>query len=263
MSDAKDIATTSTGRAVAQFEGQSSAAAMLGMIHDALINPNIEAAKLVALTDVAIKLKALEQVEQFNFDKAAAIMEMPSIRRDGRIIIPGKGSEPDRIQGRFVKYESLQAVIDPILSAHNLVLTHNVDGTDNRITVQPVLTHRNGYVEKGGKMPLPLDTSGGKNNVQAAGSSVSYGMRYTACAMLHIRIHGIDDDGNGGEEGTSMDRLSAEQRELVDAGRSAAMRGSDHYTEWFKALSTAEKGWLVYEPYHGQNKEAAALADKV
>ncbi|WP_185835578.1 ERF family protein [Pseudomonas aeruginosa] len=38
------------------------------------------------------------------------------------------------------------------------------------------------------------DTSGNKNAVQAVASSVSYGKRYTAGALLNFTTHGEDDD---------------------------------------------------------------------
>jgi hypothetical protein len=44
-----------------------------------------------------------------------------------------------------------------------------------------VLSHELGHSEET-TMTLPLDTSGSKNNVQAVGSSTSYGKRYTATA---------------------------------------------------------------------------------
>ena len=85
-------------------------------------------------------------------------------------------------------------------------------------------------------------------------------MRYTYCAMVHIRIHGIDDDGNLGQAASNdpRDRWTAEQRELVTDGMSAAARGAEAYETWFKALSAAERGWLAFEGQHDQLKEAAA-----
>lgn len=233
---------------------------VLAMVLEAARDPNIDAAKVETMANLAMRMQDREREEQFNCDKVAAIIEMPAIRRDGRIVIPAKGSEPARVQGRFVKYESLQAVISPILARHNLVLTHNVDANGQMISVQPILSHTNGYVEKGGSMPLPLDTSGGKNNTQGAGSSVSYGMRYTACAMLHIRIHGIDDDASGQGEGNpdAASRYNQEQRGLIDDGRSAALQGSASYEAWFKNIPAAARGWLAMEGEHDKLKAAAA-----
>ncbi len=45
-------------------------------------------------------------------------------------------------------------------------------------------------------MPLPLDTSGSKNNIQGMGSSLTYGKRYLVTAMLNIVTEGEDKDGN-------------------------------------------------------------------
>lgn len=233
---------------------------MFAQIMELSKDPNA-AANITALGELQMKMMDYRKEEQFNTDKVAAIIAMPKIRRDGAIVIEGKNGASDRIQGRFVKYESLQKVIGPILADHNLVLTHNVDEADKGgVTVQPVLTHRNGYVEKGGKMPLPFDTSGGKNNTQGSGSSVSYGKRYTACAALNIKIEGEDNDGLGGT-GVPEEQLSTAKRDLVELGRAAANQGTEHYRQWFQNLSASEKGWLSMEPYHEQNKQAAQAAD--
>ena len=47
-------------------------------------------------------------------------------------------------------------------------------------------------------MAAPLDTSGGKSNVQGVGSTNSYLRRYIACNIFNIVIVGDDDDGTGG-----------------------------------------------------------------
>ncbi len=256
-----DIVTQSA-KELAKAGELSQVERMFSQIMEAASNPAVDASKMTALVDLQLRMMDRQKEEEFNRDKVAAIIEMPAIRRDGRIVIPAKGNEPERVQGRFVKYESLQAVIDPILAKHNLILTHHIDSNGTMLTVQPILSHTNGYVEKGGAMPLPLDTSGGKNNTQGAGSSVSYGMRYTATAMLHIRIHGIDDDGTGAGDGSAEDRMTTDQKALVAAGRDHATQGSKVYGEWFAGLTAAQKGWLAYEPYHGQNKHAAELVDQ-
>ncbi len=77
--------------------------------------------------------------------------------------------------------------------------------------------------------------------------------------MLHIRIHGIDDDATGqGEGGPSQDRYSQPQRDLIDAGRTAAMNGPPAYEAWFKSQSAAARGWLAMEGEHDRLKEVAA-----
>src|SRR5581483_8370196 len=57
-------------------------------------------------------------------------------------------------------------------------------------------SHKDGH-SRTASVPLALDTSGGKNNIQAMGSTTSYGRRYTMCMLLNIVTVGEDDDGKG------------------------------------------------------------------
>ena len=47
-------------------------------------------------------------------------------------------------------------------------------------------------------MPSALDTTGGKSDVQAVGSTNSFLRRYVACNIFNIVVVGDDDDGTGG-----------------------------------------------------------------
>jgi hypothetical protein len=47
-------------------------------------------------------------------------------------------------------------------------------------------------------MAAPMDTSGGKSNVQGVGSTNSYLRSYIACNIFNIMVVGDDDNGNGG-----------------------------------------------------------------
>ena len=64
------------------------------------------------------------------------------------------------------------------------------------LNVCAVLRHTGGHTETGDPMPVPLDTTGGKNNLQGYGSSLSYGKKYAAFAALNIITEGEDTDGN-------------------------------------------------------------------
>ncbi|MNE66080.1 ERF superfamily protein [compost metagenome] len=59
-----------------------------------------------------------------------------------------------------------------------------------------MLSHRDGHRETTSIL-LPADATGSKNAVQAVASSVSYGKRYTAGALLNFTTTGEDDDGQG------------------------------------------------------------------
>lgn len=234
----------------------SQSANIVAMVLEASRDPAIDAAKVQTMADLAMRLQDREQLQQFNADKVAAIIEMPTIRKDGAIIIPGKDGQAGRVQGHYAKYENLQAVVDPILAKHNLVITHNLGSQGPMPTVTPILSHRNGYVEKGEPFALPLETSGSKNNTQGAGSSASYGKRYTTCAMLNIRVAGEDDDGMAAG-GSREKNLQPFQVQLIKEANAAAKNGGGAYLSWFKGRDAAEKGWLVFEGYHQELKLAS------
>jgi hypothetical protein len=115
---------------------------------------------------------------------------------------------------------------------------------------------------------LPADVGKGRNDVQAIGSSVSYGKRYAAMAMLNLITRGLaeDDDGQagGGTPGDPYAALAEHERELVDEGRSKALEGMDAYAAWYKSVSAEQRGFLAYNKgpggrtWHDANKECAS-----
>jgi glutamate synthase domain-containing protein 1 len=86
-------------------------------------------------------------------------------------------------------------------------------------------------------MHLPADMSGSKNAVQAVGSSISYGKRYTAQALLNLTSRGSDDDakGAGGDGPITEDQFETLQ-ELV--GRSGA--DPEGFTKYMGVASLKE-----------------------
>ena len=62
------------------------------------------------------------------------------------------------------------------------------------IEVTCIITHKDGHSESC-SLAAPSDTSGGKNNIQAIGSTVTYLERYTLLALTGLAVKGMDDDG--------------------------------------------------------------------
>lgn len=83
-----------------------------------------------------------------------------------------------------------------------------LDGGQVRVTC--VLTHEKGHSERV-PMQAGLDQSGGKNNIQALGSSVTYLQRYTLLAATGMAVRGMDDDGKG----PPPEPITAEQSEDI------------------------------------------------
>jgi hypothetical protein len=137
-------------------------------------------------------------------------------------VIAERGGIKDRsgkVQSTYALWEDINDAIKPVLSRHGFALSFRTGQEEGRITVTGVLSHREGHSEET-TMHLPIDTSGSKNSVQAVGSSISYGKRYTAGALLNITSRGEDDDGKaaGGVALVSEEQVQALQNLIIEVG---------------------------------------------
>lgn len=78
--------------------------------------------------------------------------------------------------------------------AHHWEMVQNGQPS-NTIAVTCILTHERGHSEETTLEGQP-DQSGGKNNIQAVGSTVTYLQRYTLLAATGLAAGGTDTDGN-------------------------------------------------------------------
>jgi hypothetical protein len=132
--------------------------------------------------------RAISREAKSAFDAAMADMqpELPSIGERGKAVVQGS------TRYTFALWEDINAAIKPVLMRYGFALTFRTDFA-NGITITGVLSHRSGHREET-SITLPKDDTGSKNAVQAVASSVSYGKRYTASALLNLTSHGEDDD---------------------------------------------------------------------
>ncbi len=108
------------------------------------------------------------------------------------------------------------------------------------MTITATLSHIGGH-SRTESMPLPFDTSGSKNTVQAVGSTLSYGKRYLTCAMLNLVTVGEDDDAR------SVSQISEDQRLNIETLMSDARmneQGKSKFLEFMgvKTLADIQKG---------------------
>lgn len=164
----------------------------------AIFDPDVDADKVERVMRMAREFKQDEARAAYARALIAMKPKLPVIDRRGRIVITDKNNREIILQSTpYALYDDIDAAITPILAQFGFVLTHRTGSMpDGKVTVTGVLTHELGHAEES-MIALPLDTSGSKNNVQAAGSSISYGQRYTAKTLLNLRFKGEDDDGEG------------------------------------------------------------------
>jgi len=197
----------------------SDSASLIAVISRAASDPNVDIDKMERLMQMHERLT--ERAAKAAYFAALAEMqpELPVIERNGNIVIHKKDAPKTAenvIQSTsYALWEDINEAVRPLLAKHGFALSFRVKKDADRVEVTGVLSHREGHFEET-TLSLPMDTTGSKNNVQAIGSSTSYGKRYTAMALLNITTRGEDDDGKrGGDPGTITDEQRDELLALL------------------------------------------------
>jgi len=178
----------------AEIAPTDAGAAVLAVIARAAADPNVDVAKMQALLEMQERILAKQAEAEFTAAMARVQPQLPRITKKGRIEYEKNGkitSTP------FAKYEDVDAAIKPLLCGEGFSISFGTSPLEKGgITITATLSHRGGH-SKTVSMPLPFDTSGSKNSIQAVGSTLSYGKRYLVCAMLNIVTENEDDDATG------------------------------------------------------------------
>jgi hypothetical protein len=193
----------------------TDSAALIQVISRAASDPNVDIDKMERLMQMHERLTERSAKAAF----AAALAEMqpklPVIERKGLIKVPAKDGKTGH-ETPYALWEDINDKIKPFLADHGFALSFRIKKDADRVEVTGVLSHREGHSEET-TLSLPMDTTGSKNNVQAIGSSTSYGKRYTAMALLNITTRGEDDDGKAAGLGqTISDEQLKELQTLAD-----------------------------------------------
>lgn len=194
----------------AQLPAEPQPTTMIDIIARAARDPSVDIDKLERLFRMKLDIEARDAKAAYLAALAEMQPRLPVITKHG-VISKNEKDERGNKTGRqeamtkYARWEDVVEGITPILAEHGFSLSFRVaQPTPDRVAVSGVLGHRGGHTEET-TLSLPLDTSGAKNNVQGWGSSVSYGKRYTAFALLNISARGEDDDGNGPGMGEESD----------------------------------------------------------
>ena len=167
---------------------------IINAIERMAVNPEVNIDKLEKLLDMQMRVLDRDSLMAYNKDMASMQSEMPIISKTG-VIKDAHGNE----RSKYARFEDIVRVIQPLLEKHGFSVNFKADFNGNVLEIIGQVSHRMGHKEET-KMILPFDDSGAKNKVQAIGSSVSYGKRYTLCMLLNIAASGEDDDGHAAAE---------------------------------------------------------------
>lgn len=206
----------------------SDAAAIIQVIERAARDPNIDIDKMERLLQMQERIVARQAKAAYADALSRLQPTLPIIGERGSI-----KNNSGAVQSRYALWEDIVGVITPLLAAQGFSLSFRTGNKDGRIQVTGVLAHREGHSEET-SLDLPADTSGSKNAVQAVASSVSYGKRYTAGALLNLRSGEADDDA---QSAVQPPTLSANQIANIEALISEVGADKERFLKYLKVDS--------------------------
>lgn len=199
---------------------------------------HLDVDKMQAFFNLQCQVEDRDAKRLYNAARARLAPHLPVVAKSGKLEYEDKLHVGQKILiAKYAKWEDIERVLTPILAEHGFVMTFPADPrTDGGgLMMRCVLSHAAGHSESTQPFPVPLDSSGGKNNIQAYGSSMSYGMRYSARAMGLFRVEGEDDDGvAAGGMTVSLDEAAEIKKLMDEAG--VAQGGRDAVSDWFKDM---------------------------
>lgn len=199
---------------------QAESATILQVIQRAAADPQCDIEKMERLMQMHERFQARQAEQQYAEALASMQQELPSIAE--------RGDAAKRYT--YALWEDINEALKPILAKHGFALSFRIPRNDRGVEVEGVLSHRAGHSERTSIL-LPADTSGNKNAVQAVASSVSYGKRYTAGALLNFTTHGEDDDAF-----SSVQQPALDQQVVIDIlERVSEARDKDELSTIWKA----------------------------
>lgn len=184
----------------------SESAAIIAMIERAARDPAVDVDKMQRLFLMSVEAKANAARTEFLSAFARLQKDLPAVERKGT----GHNNK------KYARFEDFVATIKPKLAENGFSLSFRLEHTEKFIKVIGVLGHEAGHQEAT-EILLPADKSGNKNEVQAVGSTISYGKRYVGMTLLGIATEDEDDDGKAAGDGALItDEQAAFIRDKID-----------------------------------------------
>lgn len=188
MTAKKQIATKPANQVPAD-----PAAGVLAVIERAANNPEVDIDKMERLLVMQEKILNKQAETTFNQAMATAQSEMRPIAAD---------AENPQTRSKYASYKALDNALRPVYTAHGFALSFNTADSpqDKYIRVLCYVSHQAGF-SRTYHVDMPADGLGAKGGqvmtkTHAAGSAMTYGMRYLLKLIFNVAIGEDDDDGN-------------------------------------------------------------------
>lgn len=182
---------------------------MLDIIDRASRDPSVDIDKLERLIGLKKDMEAQQARVEFDRAMVAAQGEMKAIRTD---------LENPQTRSKYASYAQLDKAIRPIYSRHGFAVSFNTGDAprDNELRVLATLSHAGGH-RQDYRIDMPADGKGARGNdvmtkTHATGAAASYGQRYLYKLMFNLAVGDVDDDGNGADGQSDVERMGTGPR---------------------------------------------------
>lgn len=162
-----------------------ASADLMAVIARAAADDNVNVEKMERL--FALKERMDQQERERLFADALARIQAaaPRITQHGRTD-----------KAKFAKLEDIDFAMRPLMASEGFALSFDTEQADGKVMMVGRLSHRAGHHEEK-RLILPVDKGPGRNDIQAMGSTVSYGRRYLTKMFFNIIEVGEDNNGAG------------------------------------------------------------------
>lgn len=182
----------------------SESRAMLDMIQQVALNPNIDVEKLRAVMDMKMEMFSRGAEIEFNAAMARAQNEMEPVVRT---------AHNKQTNSKYAVLENIIEQLAPVWTRHGFAISFGTGDCpiEGYYRVECELTHSAGH-SKRYHADLPCDMTGiqgsvNKTGIHGFGSTMSYGRRYLVCMVFNVAVKTEDDDGNAADPENAPTKL--------------------------------------------------------
>lgn len=193
----------------------------LEMLNQALLRGDPDT--IGRMMDFAERWQKADARREFEVAMAAAKANIKPVIGSGKVDYKNKDGKDTKFT--YETMEDIDLAVTPILAKHGLSFRYRSEQREESLKVICIISHKDGHFEEV-SLEATKDKSGGKNDIQALASTVTYLQRYTLKLALGLSVDKKgDDDGKAAGLGA---RISEEQvgklRQLLEATRTDEQR---------------------------------------
>jgi hypothetical protein len=152
---------------------------------------------------------------------------------------------------KYADLSDIMEILQPLFFKHNLFISHPFEVGDNWIKVSTQLRHKSGEWVESGSLVL----KGNVSNEKEQGKLLTYGKRYSLCALMGIAA---DEDTDGRTEGAMPDKEQKKEEQgpqnqqqirstQQKRPNAPAAQSTNHTTKSEKLITSAQRGKLIAE----------------